>query len=473
MHHSERPRHRARLARKLSLASALALLFAVVPAGVASAGHGKTWVVHPGQSIQAAVDAAQSGDTIRLLRGTYENQAVCVDGKGLTVVGAGPDKTFLTWPDWTTVADLPPATTDAAGEPLSCWQEWASHDPESTGDDSAQGLADDVSALFFLNPDSPVTVTGLSTRNHPANGIVVETGRDIEISDTQGNAHDRYGILVSNSSNTSITDNNEVGFERPQPTGTSGNSGTAGISISDSANANAYVAGNTSTGWNLGIFVREARTGTLADNTVTNNCVGINMFDDGNTEVPQNDASTIAAGDWQVLDNTIRDNQRFCLAGIGEVEASLAVSGTGLAVVNMDTVLIHGNTIENNGPTEARTLDFPAAGLLLLSLPLFNTPNPDAAGLVSDIAVLDNRIEGNITSVDIDGPGPAAPFLAPLDILVGFPPGTLLPDENGVPSVQPPGVGSGIVFSGNSCASSLIGANVSGVTIDCGQQPSS
>jgi hypothetical protein len=473
MHHSERRKPRAALARKLSLVSALALMFAAVPAGVASAGEHDTWVVEPGQSIQDAVDQASSGDTIQLLAGTYENQAVCIEGKGLTITGAGSDETRITWPDWTVVEDQQAAPE--AGN--ACWLEWARHDPESTttgtGAELQQSLSDDVSALFFFNPDSPVSVTGLQTVNHPANGIVVETGNDVEVSHTKGVAHDRYGILVSNSTGSRITHNVEQGLDRGiQQEGTSGSSGTAGISVSDSADARAYVAHNTSDGWNLGIFVREARTGALVGNTVTNNCVGINLFDDGNTEVPVVAPSTIEAGAWAVLDNTVTDNHRFCLAGIGQVEGQLAVSGTGVAVVNMDSVLIKGNTITDNGPTPpAQTLDFPAAGLLLLTLPLFNTDQPDAAGPVTDVAVVNNTIQGNITSVDVDGPGPAEPFLAPLDILVGFPPGTVFTDAAGnvVPTPVP---GPGIVFSGNSCGVSLLGAGVpesdSDIHIDCG-----
>ena len=469
MHEWQRPRARTRRVRRLSVLGVLALTTAaVLPTATASASGGHRWVVEPGQSIQDAVDQASSGDTIQLLAGTYENQAVCIEGKGLRIVGAGADRTRITWPDWTVVEDQAPAP--AAGN--ACWREWARHDPESSttaeGDALQQSLSDDVSALFFFNPDSPVTVTGLSTLNHPANGIVVETGRDVKITHTKGEAHDRYGILVSNSTNSRITDNVEQGLDRGiQQEGTSGSSGTAGISVSDSPEANSYVANNVSDGWNLGIFIREARTGKLVGNTVTNNCVGINMFDDGNTEVPVVAPSTIPAGDWKVVGNTVTDNHRFCLAGIGQVESQLAVSGTGISVVNMDAVKVKGNTITDNGPSEARTLDFPAAGLLLLTLPLFNTDQPDAAGPVTDVKVVGNTIQGNITSVDTDGPGPAAPFLAPLDVLVGFPPGTVFTDASGnvVPTPVP---GPNISFAGNSCGVALLGAGVSGIEIGCG-----
>jgi hypothetical protein len=456
--------------------AAFALLFTVLP-GVASARVPKVWLVTPATAqnptpIQTAVSQALSGDVIKIAAGTYQ-EAVCIEGKGLTIVGAGRDRTTITWKDWTTVADQDPAPK--AGN--ACWKQWASHDPESTpGTETPEELSDDVSGLFFLNPDSPVTVTGLSTINHPANGIVVEGGkRGVIVYQTKGTAHDRYGVLASNSSNIVIKDNVETAQQRAvTATNTSGNSGTAGVSVSDSANANALVQGNRTNGWNIGVFVRESRTGAVVGNDITNSCVGINLFDDTNTEVPPNQASTINAGNFAVLSNNVHDNHRFCLAGIGQVAARLKVSGTGIAVVNMDSVLVKGNTVKNNGPADpVQQLDFPAAGVLLLSLPAFNTTTPNAAIPVEKVAVVGNTITGNTTAVDPDGPGEQPAFRAPLDIEVGFPPGTVLADPTNPnnPPIPIPPVGSGIVFSGNTCGYQLVGLGADNVKIDCGVPP--
>jgi pectin methylesterase-like acyl-CoA thioesterase len=67
----------------------------VASAGTASATgkhHSRTWVVKPGHSIQKVVDKARSGDTIKLKKGVYYD-AVCVVGKGLTIIGAGQGRT--------------------------------------------------------------------------------------------------------------------------------------------------------------------------------------------------------------------------------------------------------------------------------------------------------------------------------------------------------------------------------------------
>ncbi len=48
--------------------------------------HGAVIMVSPGQSIQAAVDNASSGDTIRILNGTYGEQ-ITITGKAVSLVG--------------------------------------------------------------------------------------------------------------------------------------------------------------------------------------------------------------------------------------------------------------------------------------------------------------------------------------------------------------------------------------------------
>jgi hypothetical protein len=452
-----RARPRGRLVPRLAVAGVIALVLAGLQSGVAAARLPVTIVVHPGQSIQAAVNRAITGDTIKLDAGTW-TEAVCINRKGLTIVGAGASATRISWPNWTTVANQAPAPT--AGN--TCWQEWASHDPESTGGATPQALSDDVSALFFLNPTGPVAVSGLSTKNHPANGIVVEGGASgVRITQTQGEAHDRYGILIANSTNTVVSENKELGLDRgTQTPGTSGSSGTAGISISDAPNAAATVQYNYSAGWNLGIFVREARNGVVKGNTVTNNCVGINMFDDEFVEVPAGSGRQVDAGKWTLSGNRSTDNHRFCLAGIGNVAQQLRVSGTGVSVVNMDGVVVQGNTIKNNSPQagiDPTTLQFPPGGLTVLSVPLTNTNQPGAAGLVKNVTVSGNVVTGN----------------QPWDILVGFPPGTVFPSGNPPVFLPPPGVGSNIVFNNNTCNVGVLGAGVTDppVHLVCGGGP--
>jgi hypothetical protein len=123
-------------------------------------------------------------------------------------------------------------------------------------------------------------------------------------------------------------------------------------------------------------------------------------------------------------------NNRLCLAGIGEVEASLRVSGTGLAVVNADSVSIRHNDIHDNVPSvDPSTLQFPAGGLALVSLPPFNNAGGVDPGPVEQVTVTSNSITGNV----------------PVDVLLSSPAvSQFLVD-----------VGEGIEFDGNTCDTSL------------------
>ncbi len=420
MHAStERQRRRRRTGRRLTVTTSVALFVTALPATAAWAdgGGGHTWVVHPGESIQAAVDSAASGDTIQIEAGTYQ-EAVCVDGKGLTIEGAGRDATKIVWPDWSTPADLP----DPDSTP--CWEAQNQSDPESDPDT----LADDVSGIFFLEPDGPVEVTALSTWNHPANGIAAWGADGFRVVKTKGHGHDRYGILSAYSTHTRILRNIEEGVDRGTPERP--NSGTAGIGSTDSAKAYADIVANDVQGYNIGIFARESRSGIMRHNYVAGNCVGVLVFDDAATELP--DASrNVRGGDWQIRANESSGNDRFCLAGIGEVEASLRVSGTGMAVVNADHVGIYDNKIRDNHPAvDPATLQFPAAGVALLTLPPFNNPLNVDPGPVTAVRVWKNIITGN----------------TPVDVLSGWPPPL---------DAQFPPVGRDISIRGNTCSTSI------------------
>jgi hypothetical protein len=381
-----------------------------------SGGGSSTWVVHPGESIQAAVDQAGSGDTIQIEAGTYE-EAVCVDGKGLTVKGAGRDATKIVWPEWTTLADLPEPTSTA------CWEAQNEADPEGDPDT----LADDVSGLFFLHPDGPVEVTAVSTWNHPANGIAAWGADGFKVHKTKGHGHDRYGILAADSTHSRILRNIEEGVDRG--TAELPNSGTAGIGSTDATKAYADIVANDIQGYNIGIFARESRVGIMRHNYIAGNCVGVLVFDDAATEIP--DAGTnVKGGDWTIRANESSANDRFCLAGIGEVEAALRVSGTGMAVVNADHVGIYDNKIRDNAPAvDPATLQFPAAGVALLTLPPFNNPLGVDPGPVTAVRVWKNGITGNT-----------------LDVLRGWPPPL---------DAQFPPVGRDISIRGNTCATSI------------------
>ncbi len=357
------------------MAAAVTALVGVFPS-TASAAAAKVWVVHPGDSIQAVVDQAASGDTVKIDAGTYA-QAVCIINKGLTIQGAGPGKTVLTNPASPPMAD-----------PDKCWQPGA---PEG-------GPVEDVSAIKFYYPDKPVVVTGLSTYGHPEDGIIAWGAKGFTVTNTAGSHHGNYGILATaGSTNVTISNNVETGGD-PYPA----DSGTAGISDADSANAKAVVANNTVTGWHLGVFLRESAYGVAANNTVTGNCVGILVFDDSATEKPD-DTGRVEGGNWALLRNKSTANNQYCVAGRA---GQFVVSGVGMSIVNAANVLVAGNTITDNVPNQednAPPIGFQPAGLSVLTFPQPAGTAGDDPGSATNVKVIGNTIVRNVPLDVLEG----------------------------------------------------------------------
>jgi parallel beta-helix repeat protein len=405
-----RTRPRARLLLRLAVVGVIALVLAALQPGVAGARgwYGTTIVVHPGQSIQTAVDNAPAGATIKLDAGTW-TEAVCIKNKGLTIVGAGRDQTVITWPAWNSLAQLRAVPAALINPGAACWQAWEASDLDDNGGGAT--LADDVSGLFFLNPTGPVTVANLTTKNHPSNGIIGWGANGFSVSGTSGEAHERYGILAAASRNVKINGNVEkAGRLRPAPYF----AGTAGISLGDSKDAQALITNNQVQGYNLGVFIRESSGGMASGNYVTGNCVGILLFDDSATEIP-NVNGHIEGGNFTLSTNTSVANNRYCIAGR---DGSQRVSGVGMAVVNAAQVKVVSNTIRDNHfvvPAGQAPLTFPPGGLILLSL----APPPDVnnvvdPGLVSYVTVTTNTIQHNFpVDIWLTRAVPGTPLRAP------------------------------------------------------------
>ena len=359
---------KARIRVLRSVVAAAVVTGLVVTAQPAFAhGGGADWVVEPGESIQAAADAAASGDTIRIKAGEYR-EAICIVGKGLTIIGAGRNKTRI----------LPPEVEPGPNE---CW----------TLLGPPVAAEDPYSALHFENPDSPVFVTRIGTEGHPGSGIVGHGADGFTVTHTSGTGHGLYGIVAAEgSTGIKIVSNVE------QNTEVEGDSGTAGISVGDTGDASALIAHNRIDGWNLGIFAREARHGSIVGNSTSGNCVGVLIFDDSGTET-LDDITNFEGGAWNVVANRSTENNRTCLAGR---DGSQLVSGVGMALVNVDDVRVAANRIVGNSSTAPPPLPtqfpFPTAGLVVLSLPAF-TPPPDGIppGPAEDIKVIANRFSDN------------------------------------------------------------------------------
>jgi cytochrome c peroxidase len=289
-------------------------------------GAGKTIVVNPGQSIQAAVDRAAPGDTVQVMPATY-HEAVLVQTDSLTLQGV------------------------------------VQGDQRPTLDGQNQ-LANGV-----LSIGNYFTVSGFRIVNYTSNGATVQgiTGpvfRDL-VTDKTG----EYGIfpilstdvLIENCVTSGVIDTGiYVGQSRAiTVTNNEAYANVSGFEIENSVNAvveNNYSHDNTG---GILVFLLPGKTATegshtrVANNRVENN----NLANSSRPEmtvhlVPPGTGILIASADaTEVTDNTFRGNKSFA---VGLVSLTDFPSFFGKnRVWDIPTVpqdnWIHNNTFDHNG----------------------------------------------------------------------------------------------------------------------------
>lgn len=283
-------------------AGVVAVLAGLAPfatAGQASAqdggayGHGpRTHVVRPGHSIQAAVDRARPGDTIRLLRGTYDGGVLV--RKRLTIRGAG-DKTVLR-----------PGGTDHCAA-----VKWA-----GTG------------ICVIGRPGHPVrgvTVRDLIVRKFAKNGVFGQFTDRLTVERVLATGNGEYGISEFNSTRGRFVHDWALD-----------NGDEAGFYVGDIADAHGtIVAGNRSSGNAIGLLVRHARNVRAWENDLVGNCVGVALVDDGQKG---------GQGNTKVWRNNVSRNSREC----SPHEEVPPLGGTGVLFFGGDHNVVEKNVVMDN-----------------------------------------------------------------------------------------------------------------------------
>jgi len=291
---------RKRLVAVLALALA-GLLVTAVQAGAT------TRTVHPGQSIQAAIDASSSGDTVLVKPGTYHEYVQIVDKDHITLRGqravlkpsAGPG---------TTLCSQPPQ-------------------PSPTG-------VCVVGRVDLSNPDNPTVlrrsvgdrVTGFRIRGFGANGIFAFGTNRFRADHNRLGGNGEYGAF-SNTSTRTRFDHNLV----------RGNKGEAGLYVGDSQSAHAVVTRNkVISNHGFGIFLRDVSRGVTSRNRVTGNCAGIYLLAD----------APGPAGHWRIGRNRVLSNNRECAANPEEMSPPL--SGLGIVLEGADHTRVTRNVVHGH-----------------------------------------------------------------------------------------------------------------------------
>ena len=347
--------------RKL-LTAGFALGFGValsVPAAAAAAG-GSTIVVNPGQSIQAAVNQAQPGDTVLVKPGVY-HQAVLITTDGITLRGSGD---FLGG----TVIEPP------ASPPHNLC-----NNPHIFGATGVCIFAKQVNPKNgkVITPVYDDTVTGLYVKGFASNGVFGYGTYGLTVQRVKAVNNGEYGISRFESTKTLFANDIAIGSEE------------AGFYVGDSPNAATVVRDNVAQANALGIFVRHARGVTVMNNRATGNCQGVLVLDDGQPG---------GAGNAVVQSNSVFRNNKSCPGN----EEAPPLQGGGILLVGATQTKVVSNSVKGNRGTQ-----FNSGGIVVVSAAPFHGSDPQFDTIARNTAFRDKpadlRWDGSGTNVNFTG----------------------------------------------------------------------
>ncbi|MEV6183040.1 right-handed parallel beta-helix repeat-containing protein [Streptomyces sp. NPDC052015] len=302
----------------------LACTAAVVTAGIGAAppvSSHTTRVVHPGQSIQKAVDASKPGDTVLVAPGTYR-ESVKVTTSGLTLRGVGRQTV------------IQPSTLKKAVN--SCAAAGNGICVEGTKD---RRLKD-------------VTVASLTVTGFTKTGLTATSTDRLTVRNVTAVKNGVWGIAQERSVRGVFRAN------------TARDNGDAGLFLANTVKAEegavdtrgTVVERNRLEGNRIGLTVRRLRNLTVAHNHLTRNCAGVFLVGDENKP---------RAGALTVRDNRIERNNKSC----PKTARLDAIQGSGIVLTGVEDTVVTRNTIRDHAGTS------PMSGGIVLFKSVVGTPS--------------------------------------------------------------------------------------------------
>jgi nitrous oxidase accessory protein NosD len=346
-------------------------LLAVAVFATASAADAAVHRVFPGQSIQAAIDAAAPGDTILVEPGVYRETGNAQFGlriatDNLRLIGkvkpgrgeAGKVRLVRTGTQFTGVYAAPAACGPQV--------------PVGGCPDELQGFE----------------IRGFTVEDFPRHGIQTRFVKDFRIIRNESARNLENGIYPTISANGLVQQN--VSY------------GSLDTAMWVAASENVRVINNELYDSVIGLEISVANDVHVTQNRVYDNTVGIALIHPngaGNAQLP-------VMANWVIEHNHVFDNNAPNAAPPGSFQSALP-PGAGILVLGVSNHVIAKNRVENNG--------FVGIGVLGWCTATFPDPNrncfaypPQADPAANDNRITQNRVRGNGGSP----PGGLLDFLA-------------------------------------------------------------
>jgi hypothetical protein len=270
-------------------------------------------IVHPGESIQQAVDRAHPGDTILLAPGVYQG-SILITVPGLTLRGAGGATVI------TPAAGAGPGGTTRARA------------AEPTGPDDCAVPGNGICVLGTADHRvADVVIESLTVSGFAKNGVSGSDTDRMTVRNVLVEKNGEEGISQEKSTRGRLVDDRAV------------DNGQAGIFETNMANGKggaidtegAVIADNVLTGNRFGADLRRARNLAFQDNIITGNCSG--LFVVGDDGVPRGGALTVRS-------NQVTANNKYCPPA-GRLPY---LQGIGIVLTGVEDTVLTGNRLDGN-----------------------------------------------------------------------------------------------------------------------------